>query len=390
MNVLFLAHSFPRFANDPVGSFVLRLAVALRDEGVRVRVLAPSAPGLVPREELDGIPVDRFRYAPRSRETLAYTGAMRSMVRESWSARAALGGLVGGGFIAALRATRRWRADVIHAHWWFPGGLTGSAVSRLRGVPLVTTLHGSDLRVARGGRAARRLFAHVVHRSSALTTVSHWLADETRRLITAARPVVAPMPVAATAFTLRSSNVRERLLFVGKLNEQKGIATLLHALAKMRHQPILEIVVGVGSDERPTRELAARLGIENRLRFLPLLEQAALAERYRSSTALVVPAIDEGLGMTAIESQLSGTPVVAFASGGLTDIVVDGRSGFLVPPGDVEALAAALDRLLDLPDQGSALGLAGRAHALEQFSPAPVARRYAGIYRSVREPAGTS
>jgi len=115
-----------------------------------------------------------------------------------------------------------------------------------------------------------------------------------------------------------------------------------------------------------------------------LLEQAALAERYREATALVVPAVDEGLGMTAIEALLSATPVVAFASGGLTDSVVDGETGLLVPPRDVDALAAALDRLLDLDDQGAALGAAGRRRALELFSPAAAARRYAAIYRRVR------
>ncbi len=385
MRVLLLAHSYPRFTMDPVGSFVLRLATALRDEGIGARVVAPGGPGLAPTEEFEGIRVDRFRYSLARWETLAYTGAMRNQVRESWSARVAMAGFLGAALVATLRAVRRHAAELVHAHWWFPGGLTGSAVRALTGLPLVTTLHGSDLRVAQGGPAARRLFAHVVRRSHALTTVSHWLADETRRLVPGSSPLVAPMPIATAVFPPRDRLVRDSLLFVGKLNEQKGIAPLLRALAMMRHRPTLDIVVGVGSDEGPTRRLAAELGVADRLRWFPLLEQAALAERYRRSTALVVPAIDEGLGMTAIESLLAGTPVVAFASGGLTDSVVDGRTGYLVPPGDERALASALDRLLDLPDQGSALGAAGRVHALAHFSPAAVARQYASIYRDARD-----
>lgn len=384
MRVLLLAHSYPRFAMDPVGSFVLRLATALREEGIAARVVAPGGKGLAPSEEFEGIRVDRFRYSLPRWETLAYTGAMRSQVRESWTARIAMAGFLGAALAATLRSARRHAAELVHAHWWFPGGLTGSAVRAVTGLPLVTTLHGSDLRVAQGGAAARRLFAHVVRRSHALTTVSRWLADETRRLVPGAVPLVAPMPIATGVFPPREVQVRDRLLFVGKLNEQKGIAPLLRALAMMRHRASLDIVVGVGSDEAPTRRLAETLGVADRLCWFPLLEQAALAERYRRSTALVVPAIDEGLGMTAIESLLSGTPVVAFASGGLTDSVVDGRTGFLVPPGDERALAAALDRLLDLPDQGSSLGSAGRTHALAHFSPTAVARQYAGIYRDAR------
>ncbi|HUF26265.1 MAG TPA: glycosyltransferase [Gemmatimonadaceae bacterium] len=387
MNVLFLAHSYPQFATDPVGSFVLRLAVALREEGIQVRVLAPSGPNLAASDVFEGIRVDRFRYAPGRFETLAYTGAMRTHVRESWSARAALGGLLMAGTTRGLRVARGWPAQVIHAHWWFPGGLAGSVVSALGGVPLVTTLHGSDVRIARSSAVSRRLFAHVLRRSYAVTTVSHWLAEETRRLVPAAHPTIAPMPVAASFFTPRARRVRDRLLFVGKLNDQKGIVPLLRALARMRNKPSLDIVAGIGGGEEPTRRLAAELGIAERVNWFPLLEQPALAELYRNSTALVVPAIDEGLGMTAIESLLCSTPVVAFASGGLTDIVEDGRTGFLVPPGDVDALAVALDRLLDLPDQGASLGATGRAHALARFAPSSVAQRYAAIYRSTFGPA---
>jgi len=386
MNVLFLAHSYPRFATDPVGSFVLRLAVALRDEDVRVEVVAPAAPGLPSREVLDGIPVRRYRYAPARHEDLAYTGAMRERVRESWSGRLAFGGLLASGALAAARARRRIGAEVVHAHWWLPGGVVGGLVGGLARVPLVTTLHGSDLRIARASVGARRLFARVARRSSALTTVSRWLADEARALVPGLEPIVAPMPVAVDGFPPRTGAPRDRLLYVGKLNEQKGIVPLLRALARMRRRPTLDVVVGVGEDEVNARGLVAELGLADRVRWHPLLEQAALAERYREATALVVPAIDEGLGMTAIESLLSGTPVVAFASGGLTDSVVHHETGLLVPPGDVDALAAALDALLDRDDQGAALGLAGRRRALELFSPAAAARRYAELYRRGRAP----
>ncbi|MGE5744919.1 MAG: glycosyltransferase, partial [Gemmatimonadota bacterium] len=100
-------------------------------------------------------------------------------------------------------------------------------------------------------------------------------------------------------------------------------------------------------------------------------------------TALVMPAVEEGLGLVAAEALLCETPVVAFASGGLTDLVVDGQTGLLVPPGDAGALARALDDLLARPDRGAALGAAGRRAMLAAFGPEAVAARYAGIYRKV-------
>ncbi len=383
MRVLFLAHSFPRTVTDPVGSFILRLAVALRDAGVAVQVVAPSGPGLASREELEGIPVERFRYAPRSLETLAYAGTMKDQVRDSWSARFALGTLVAANVSALVSAARRFRPDLVHAHWWFPSGLVASWARPVTRLPQVTTLHGSDLRLVQQSTLARRLARGVLRRSARVTTVSKWLADETTRLVPGVEPLVAPMPVVAGLFRPGSERQRDRLLFVGKLNEQKGIGHLLKALALMRHRAMLDIVVGVGSDEATTKTLAVSLGVADRLQWHPLLSQVDLAGMYRRATALVVPSVDEGLGLVAVEALLTETPVIAFDSGGLPDVVIPGRTGTLVPPGDPRQLAAALDQLLELPDQGASLGKAGRTHAIATFSPAAVAHRYRDVYDSI-------
>jgi glycosyltransferase involved in cell wall biosynthesis len=381
MKVLFLAHSYPRFAADPVGSFVLRLAVALHARGIEVRVLAPSAEGLAPAEEFEGVRVERFRYAPRARETLAYSGTMRDQVQRSWTSKLWLASLVGAQLRRALGVRRRFAADLVHAHWWFPGGLVGTWLRAGWRVPLITTMHGSDVRLATSSRPATWLFRHVLARSDAVTTVSRWLAQETRDVAPAIRPIVAPMPIKPDLFHPGGNRAPDTLLFVGKLNVQKGIESLLRALARMTSRPTVEIVVGVGSAPEDVQGLARQLGVAEQLRWLPLLAQAELAERYRACTALVMPAVEEGLGLVAAEALLCETPVVAFASGGLTDLIVHERTGLLVPPGDVDALAAALDALLARPDRSAALGVAGRQAMLQTFGPDAVADRYATIYR---------
>lgn len=383
MKVLCLAHSFPRFPSDPVGSFVLRLAVALRGEGVETRVLAPSAPGLAAREEYEGIVVERFRYAPARLETLAYSGTMRDQVRDSWAAKATLGMLVGAQLLRSLRMRGGFRADLVHAHWWFPGGMVGNWLRRWWHVPLVITMHGSDVRLARNSRAAAGLFRRVLTRADAVTTVSSWLAAETTTIAPTVHPIVAPMPIKPDLFHPGGPRPPDTLLFVGKLNLQKGIEHLLRALALMRARPTVDVVVGVGSAPADVAALAQSLGVADRLRWFPLLPQDQLAERYRACTALVMPAVEEGLGLVAAEALLCETPVVAFASGGLTDLVVNGQTGMLVPPGDVAALAGALDDLLARPDRGASLGVAGRQAMLATFGPEAVATRYAGIYRKV-------
>jgi len=382
MRALFLTHSFPRQPGDAAGSFVLKLAVALRDHGVDVHVVAPSADHLPATDRFDGIPVERFRYAPRRYEKLAYAGNMHTQVRDSWGAKFALLGFLGSEFGSAVRARRSFEPDIVHAHWWFPGGLVGTWLSGLSGIPLVTTLHGTDVRLARATAMARPLFRHVLQQSRAVTTVSRWLARETETIVSGITASVAPMPVATDLFSPGGDRDPNRLLFVGRLTAQKGIAALIEAMGRMRNTAVLD-VVGDGPLAAELARRAGELGIGERVRWLGQLPQPRLPELYRRAAALVVPSTDEGLGLVAVEAQLCETPVVGYESGGLTDTVQHERTGLLVPPGDVDALAAALDGLLDRSDRGADLGRAGRIVALAGFAPESAARRYAGIYRSV-------
>jgi glycosyltransferase involved in cell wall biosynthesis len=383
MNVLFLTHSFPRSEGDAAGSFILRLAVALRGENVNVRVVAPAGAGLPASEEMEGVTVERFRYAPRRFEKLAYTGNMANDVASSWTARLALVGFLGSDFVHSVRARRSFEPELVHAHWWFPNGVVGTWVSGLARIPLVTTLHGTDVRLARKVGVAKPLFGHVLKHSAAVTTVSKWLKDETEALVPGVHPTVAPMPVATNLFGPGSSRDGQRLLFVGRLNDQKGADHLVHALATMKTPSASLDIVGDGPNRESLKELAQQLGVASRIRWHGQLSQSELPPLYQRAAAVVIPSVDEGLGLVAVEALLCETPVVACDSGGLRDVIQHEKTGLLVKPGDPAALASALDDLLSRDGRGSQLGRAGRLYALSAFAPESAARRYAEIYRRV-------
>ena len=383
MRTLILTHNFPRYEGDPVGSFVLRLAVALAAEGIESRVVAPAAPDVPMTDTIEGIPVTRFRYAPRKLETLAYTGTMGAQVRQFWKARLAMVGFLAAGYRTAMQVIAREPMDVIHAHWWFPGGLVARAVRARTGLPYVVTMHGSDIRLASAAPGAATLYRTVSRRASAMTTVSTWLADKALQLDRETPPAVAPMPVVADLFHPGPATaVRDRILFIGKLTEQKGLHHLLRALTLMKSRVEVDVVGAGRVHDSALRQLAAELGVNTRITWHPLLTQQQLAELYRRAAVHVIPAVEEGLGLTAVEALLSETPVVAFDSGGLPDIVKPEHTGLLVPPGDAQALAAALDRVLADSDLRHRLGNSGREFALERFAPAAVSSRYAAILRS--------
>jgi glycosyltransferase involved in cell wall biosynthesis len=281
-----------------------------------------------------------------------------------------------------VRARRNFEPQLIHAHWWFPSGVVGTWVRGLSHLPLVTTLHGTDVRLARSVAVAKPLFAHVLKHSAAVTTVSRWLQDETQALVPTVRPVVAPMPVSTDLFEPGDSRDGQRLLFVGRLNSQKGVDHLLYALSEMKTKASLDIV-GDGPDREDLVRLARDLGLTPRVRWHGQVPQSKLPELYRHAAAVVVPSVDEGLGLSAVEALLCETPVVAFDSGGLRDVIQHEKTGLLVQPGDRAALAKTLDNLLSRDGHGAQLGKAGRLYALSTFAPESAARRYAEIYRQV-------
>lgn len=384
--ILFVTHNFPRYTGDAAGSFVYQLAQSLLSAGAHVDVIAPAAPGVSGRALLNAIPVNRIRYAADAAQTLAYTGTMAEAVRGSWSGRRAFVGLLWA-FRQAVReavtsARREGRPyDLIHAHWWFPSGLVATLAGAGKGrmPPLCITMHGSDVRLARTVSVSHPVMRHVLGRARTVTAVSNWLATEANAIAPDTIVSVAPMPVDTSSFSPGSTTRNGRLLFVGRLNAQKGAADLISALALSTTDAHCDMV-GDGPDRHALRDQANALGLRARVHWHGALPSDRLPDLYREASATAMPSREEGLGLVAVESQLCGTPVIAYGSGGLTDVVNPNHGGTLVPPGDIATLAKGIDRLLGDAKASALLGERGRAFVEQSFSPAAAAERYLGLY----------
>lgn len=388
--VLFLTHNAPRHHGDAAGSFVLRLAAALQQAGAVVDVVAPGASGLAVHDQIDGVAITRVRYASDARMTLAYEGTMVESVRRSWSGRLALVQLLWQMRRAVRRAIDAARAEgrpylVVHAHWWFPAALAlWKGLGRRTDPPLVITMHGSDVRLAEAIKASHPVMRAVLNDAASLTTVSLWLASTVRRIVPGQDVTVAPMPIAFDADAEEHpASPREGILFVGRLNAQKGVADLLRALAEPALHTAVLTIIGDGPDRDRLESTAQTLGVADRIRWLGHRPHQELTAHYRAARVVAMPSRGEGLGLVAVEAQCAGTPVVAYADAGLLDVVDPAFGNALVPPGDASALAMALAKLLDTPLPSVAIAMREARVALRQrFAPESVAQRYLAIYRS--------
>jgi len=387
--VLVASHNYPRFAGDPAGTYVRRLALGLAARGHQVRVVAPHAPGTAVAETEAGVCVERFRYAPERLERIGYRGEAR--------ARRLLltpGALVLPAYLLAFRhalraAGARFRPDVLHAHWWLPAGWLAASA----GPPLIVTSHGSDVRLLEQSAWLRGVARGVARRAARWTAASRFLARDIERQLGLASGAVAvtPMPVDVTLFEQGAGTARAvppRVLYAGNLVPSKGVDVLLAAIAILRDQ-------GVSCTLRILGEGPARADLEARITSLRLTDrvtldrfvpQPAMPAEYGAATVTVLPTRGraEGLGLTLVEALLAGSAVVGTPAGGIPEVIEHDVTGLLVPDGDAAGLARALARLLGDAALRARLVEAGRGRVRRSYALEPAVDRFLELFHAAQ------
>jgi glycosyltransferase involved in cell wall biosynthesis len=217
-----------------------------------------------------------------------------------------------------------------------------------------------------------------------LSTIEHEMGVR----VPAARRAHIPFGVAPPASATAAAGGPPSVLFVGRLEARKGIDTLLTIVPALleRHPSLVVDVVGKDNavgDASARRRFEAAHGRPARCRFHGAVDDDRLERFYRDCTVFVAPSRYESFGLVYLEAMRWGKPVVGCRTGGVPEVVRDGETGLLVPPGDPAALEAALARLLDDAELRARLGTAARAAVEGEFSAARMAERTVAFYRVV-------
>jgi glycosyltransferase involved in cell wall biosynthesis len=276
---------------------------------------------------------------------------------------------------ALARRVREWGPDIVHTHLLKADALGALAV---RGVPLVSSKHNDE-------RALLRWPVSVVHgllaRRVALTIA---LSDHVARF-TAEHGRVPPDRITRVYYGIDAGALRVRrtrdelrrelslpadapvLICVGRLAPQKDHATLLAAMAHVRPDAHLLLVGGdpFGDGEARLAAQVERAGLAGRVHLLGIRHD--VPDLLAASDLFVLASLWEGLGLVFLEAMAAGLAVVATRVSAVPEVVEDGSSGWLVPPGDARAFAGAVSAALDDPDERARRGRAGRARLAERF-----------------------
>jgi glycosyltransferase involved in cell wall biosynthesis len=385
LRVLVLASTFPARPGDGTPEFVLALSAGLAARGADVTVLVPRVPGAAAAEVIDGISVLRFRYFFARWENIADGAIMPNLRANRWRLLQVPAFMLAF-LVAAFRARRRVRPDVVHAHWVIPAGLVALALNRVGGSRYIVTAHGADAFTLQSGLSLR-LKRQIVRRAKQTLPVSMAIGNELRPL----GPVGAPIPMGVDMARIRREVGQRhpepgRILFVGRLVDKKGVDVLLHALAALPHARLA--VVGDGPCQDELKSLSASLGLDDRVEFLGKSPREEVMRQFARAAVIALPSHvgaggdQDGVPVVLAEAVAAGVPVVASALGGLGDYVRDGDTGRSVPPGDATALAAALGDLLDDPARAAALAERAAAQLSETLGIDRIADDYIACLRS--------
>jgi glycosyltransferase involved in cell wall biosynthesis len=394
--------SYPRFPGDSVGTFMEPIAKSVAARGHDVHIVAPWHPLVARPEQENGVTFHFYKYAPiGSLNVFGYAAALRADVSVRGAAYLAAPLALAAGWRAARSVARRYRATVMHGHWVVPGGLTAAAAAPA--LPLVVSLHGSDVFVAETLAPARRAAAVVFRRAGIITACS---SDLGRRAIALgadpSRMEVVPYGVDTDRFrpdplvrarrraSLGIATHAPVVFAAGRLVRKKGFEYLIDALAKLPPETgVLAVVAGAGDLDTELRTRAEAAGVADRVRFLGNLVQDEVAAWLATADIVVVPSVRDdsgnvdGLPNIVLETLASGTPLIATPAGGIGAVVENGRTGVLVPERDSSALAGAIAALAGDPARRVRLGEAARAAVSAHFGWEFVAGRFEAAYDRV-------
>jgi len=291
--------------------------------------------------------------------------------------------------------------DLMHVHYaiphatsaWIAGGMLDANGGEGASLPIVTTLHGTDITLLGQHPSFKAITRFSIERSHGLTAVSNFLKDETVRAFGVANQRIEVIPNFIDTSVYRrdkepchrdslSEPGEKIVMHVSNFRPVKRVTDVVEVFARVaKEMPARLVMVGDGPERARAQETAEALGVQDRILFLG--KHASVDELLACADLFLLPSESESFGLAALEAMACGVPVVASRAGGLPEVIPDGDAGSLVDIGDVDGMGAAAVELLEDEARWQRASDAARAVAVERFSSEQVIPRYERFYDQV-------
>jgi glycogen(starch) synthase len=385
MRVLMLSWEFPPRLVGGLGRHVDALTRALVAAGHEVHVVSRSHPDAPAEERRGNLHILRVDASP---PLVPYDDLVPWVLAFNTSVLA-----------AATRLLRTQQVDVVHAHDWLVAS-AAIGVAESFDLPLVATVHATEYGRHQGhlpgpmNRLIHGIEGWFVEHADRTLVCSTYMNEQVRSLFGVPDHTIDTIPngvevdgleppadeVRALRRTLADDGTH-LVLFAGRLEYEKGVQTVLHALERLTERigAVRFLIAGIGTYSDELRRLVDELGLGHRVHFTGFLEERALRLHYAAADVAVAPSLYEPFGLVATEAMACGTPVVVSDTGGLREIVADG-TGLTFPPQDAEQLAARIAEIVLDRELATRLVARGRERIRERYDWADVAERTVEAY----------
>ena len=288
--------------------------------------------------------------------------------------------------------SRENRLDVLHVHYAIPHAIAGFLAQQMLGKDapkLVTTLHGTDITLVGQDRSFFEITRFGILRSDGVSAVSDFLKKMTVDEFDVDRRIDVIHNFVDFSLYERRATPRERaafapggekvLLHVSNFRPVKRVLDVVRILERVvREVPAVLLMVGEGPERASAQALARRLGVHDRVKFLGRHDR--IEEIMSLADVFLLPSELESFGLSALEAMAAGVPVVGSDAGGLPEVVKHAETGFLLPVGDIEGMAARTIEILKDDEHRRGLGQAARARAASLFNADRIVTQYERLY----------
>lgn len=395
--VLAIASTFPRWKNDTTPRFVYDLSNKL-ESNYDVIALAPHHKEALKKEKLGRVDVRRFAYfKPESLQKLCYNGGIIPNMKTSFLARMQMPLLMITEFFAASRIIKKEKIRLIHAHWILPQGLVSVFLKKLFNVPLLVTIHGSDLFPLKNV-LFKKLQHFVVKNADFITTNTEATKNELLGRFPECRLKIKIIPMGVNSDFFRKLKVNKPakylknklLLFVGRLSDQKGLQYLVDAMPRIvKEEPSAKLlVIGEGPYKAELEKQINRNKINDFVGFLGSLPSSEIVKYHNYADVFVLPSLanktgTEALGLALMEAMSSGCAVIGTNIGGIPSLIKNRHNGILVPQKDSKEMAKAVIMLLKNKKKAETIGKNASNFIRRKYSWDKIGMEFINIYKSI-------